>query len=78
MGKNDRHVVPDPDGGWDVKAPGATRPSAHTNTQVEAIARAREIIHNAGGGELVTHGQDGRIRAKDTIPPGNDPYPPKG
>lgn len=78
MGKNDRHVVPDPNGGWDVKAPGAARASAHTNTQAEAIARAREIIHNAGGGELLTHGEDGRIRSKDTISPGNDPYPPKG
>jgi len=78
MGKNDRHVVPNPDGGWDVKAPGAARSSAHAGTQAEAVARAREIIHNAGGGELLTHGQDGRIRAKDTIPPGNDPYPPKG
>lgn len=78
MGEHDRHVVPNPNGGWDVKAPGASRTSAHTDTQAAAIARAREIIHKAGGGELLTHGQDGKIRAKDTIPPGNDPYPPKG
>jgi hypothetical protein len=70
---NDRHVVPSKDGGWDVKAGGAQRASAHTDTQAQAQARAREIIHNAGGGEMLTHGRDGAIRAKDTIKPGNDP-----
>lgn len=78
MGKNDRHVVPNPKGGWDVEAPGASRASSHHDTQADAQARGREIVHNAGGGELVTHGRDGQIRDKDTIPPGNDPYPPKG
>ena len=29
---SNRHVVPNPDGGWDVKAPGAQRSSAHTRT----------------------------------------------
>ncbi len=61
-----------------MKAANAKRASAHLDTQAEAIERAREIIHNAGGGELLTHGKDGTIRDKDTIAPGNDPYPPKG
>jgi hypothetical protein len=76
--ENDRHVVPAKDGGWDVKAPGADRASGHFDTQKDAIDRAREIIHNAGGGELITHGTDGKIRDKDTVAPGNDPYPPRG
>jgi len=75
---NDRHVVPDGSGGWDVRAPGAERASSHHPSQAEAIRRAREIIHHAGGGELLIHGQDGRIRGKDTIPPGHDPFPPRG
>lgn len=75
-GKGDRHVVPNPKGGWDVKAPEAQRASAHTNTQAEAITRAREIASNAGG-ETVIHGRDGAIRAKDSSG-GNDPHPPKG
>jgi hypothetical protein len=29
------------------------------------------------GGERVTHGRDGRIRRKDTIPPARDPFPPR-
>lgn len=77
MGDNDRHVVPNPDGGWDVKKPGASRASAHTETQADAIARARDIVHRAGGGEVRIHGRDGRIRDSDTIPPGHDPNPPR-
>ncbi|MDQ4213718.1 DUF2188 domain-containing protein [Microbacterium capsulatum] len=75
---NDRHVVPNPKGGWDVKAGDAQRASAHTDTQAKAQARARDIIGNAGGGEMLTHGRDGQIRAKDTIAPGNDPRNVKG
>jgi hypothetical protein len=39
-------------------------------TQEQAVQRARIIIHNAGGGELIVKGRDGRIRLKDTIAPG--------
>jgi len=74
---SDRHVVPNPDGGWDVKKPGAERASSHEDTQADAIDRAREIVHNAGGGEVVIHGRNGQIRDSDTVSPGNDPFPPK-
>jgi hypothetical protein len=72
-----RHVVPNPEGGWDVRAPNADRASSHHSTQAEAEARAKEIVGNAGGGEVVIHGRDGQIRDSDTVPPGNDPNPPK-
>lgn len=75
---SDRHVTPNPEGGWDVTKPGASRASAHTDTQAQGQARAREIIGNDGGGEMLTHGRDGTIRAKDTIAPGNDPRNIKG
>jgi len=78
MGNNNRHVVPSKTGdGWDVRKPGASRASAHTRTQAEAQDRARDIVRNAGGGEVRTHGRDGRIRDSDTVPPGNDPNPPR-
>jgi len=77
MSTNNRHVVPNPDGGWDVRAPGAQRSSGHDDTQADAISRAREIVHSAGGGEVVVHGRNGRIRDSDTVAPGNDPYPPR-
>lgn len=74
---NRRHVVPGQDGGWNVKKPGASRASAHADTQKEAIARAKDIVHNAGGGEVTIHGRDGKIRNSDTVKPGNDPNPPR-
>lgn len=75
--QNRRHVVPNENGGWDVTAPGAKRASAHADTQKQAQDRARQIVHNAGGGEVVTHGRDGQIRDSDTVAPGNDPNPPR-
>lgn len=49
---SNRNVVPNPNGGWDVRG-GGDRASAHTDTQAEAIDRARQIVRNAGGGEFV-------------------------
>lgn len=74
---NSRHVTQRPDGRWQVIAPGASKASAIADTQRDAISRGREIVHNAGGGELRIHGRDGRIRDADTIPPARDPNPPR-
>lgn len=74
---NDRHVVPNPDGGWDVKKPNASRSSSHHDTQAGAIDRAREIVGRGGGGEVRIHGRNGQIRDSDTVAPGSDPYPPR-
>lgn len=35
------------------------------------------MLKNQGSGELTTNGENGRIRSKDTIPPGYDPLPPR-
>lgn len=75
--KSNRHVVPNHDGGWDVRKPGGERASSHHQTQADAERRAREIVRNLGGGEVRTHGRDGRIRDSDTVPKGNDPNPPR-
>lgn len=72
-----RHVVPNSSGGWDVKKPGSNRSSVHTETQKDAVDRAREIVRNQGGGEVRIHGRDGSIRDSDTVAPGNDPHPPR-
>jgi len=77
MTRNERHVTPNADGGWDVVAPGAKRASTHHDTQAQAIDRARAIVHNVGGGEVVIHGRNNKIRDSDTIAPGNDPNPPR-
>ena len=77
MSKNDRHVVPTEDNRWAVRAPNADRASAILDKQSDAIDRARDIVGNAGGGEVRIHGRDGKIRDSDTVPPGNDPFPPR-
>lgn len=74
MGKN-QHVTKHPQGGWQVKGEGNSRATIRTSTQKEAIDAARSIAINKRS-EVVIHGTDGRIRAKDSY--GNDPYPPKG
>ncbi|HKK83016.1 MAG TPA: DUF2188 domain-containing protein [Atribacterota bacterium] len=76
MAKQDsHHVVPNPDGGWDVKRGGGQKASRHTDTKAEAEKLAREISRNQET-ELVIHKKDGTIQRKDSH--GNDPYPPKG
>lgn len=73
----DRTVYRRPDGTWANKRNDGGRPSSIHDTQGEAIRQAKQMLQNQGGGELITKGVDGKIRSKDTIPPGNDPNPPK-
>ncbi len=72
----DRTVYKDGDE-WVNKRNDSQRASSRHNTQAQANAAARRMLHNQGGGELTTMGVDGKIRSKDTIPPGHDPNPPK-
>lgn len=75
--KQDRMVYRRDDGNWANKRNDAERVSSVHSTQKAAEVSAREMLRNQGGGELITKGRDGRIRSKDTIPPGNDPCPPR-
>ncbi|WP_343047948.1 DUF2188 domain-containing protein [Cellulomonas humilata] len=43
-------------GSWDLKKSDAQRSSWHFDTPADAIDRARDILHNASGGELNIHG----------------------
>ena len=75
MARKTHHVVPNPNGGWDVKRGGAQRSSGHFNTKSEAVAVGRQISINQGT-EFIIHGSNGRIQSSDSH--GNDPFPPKG
>lgn len=77
MSKNDRTVFKRPDGTWVNKRNDADRAGSLHSTQKDAERAAREMLKNEGGGELTTKGENGRIRSKDTIAPGNDPFPPR-
>jgi hypothetical protein len=58
---------------WSAQRDGASRAASNHDTQADAIAAARALARNAGGGEVTIKGVDGKIRAKDTVPKGNDP-----
>jgi uncharacterized protein YdaT len=70
----DQHVVPHEDG-WAVRTPGSSRVGSVHDTQVEAIQAAIDRAKDAGS-EVLVHGRDGKIRARDTY--GKDPFPPRG
>lgn len=72
------HVSKDKDSGrWRVKREGAERISDFADTQKVAEEIVKELASNSGGGEVRTHGLDGKIRDSDTVPPANDPFPPR-
>ena len=74
MSSKSQHVVPN-GGKWAVRRSGAERASGVYSTQKEAIARGKELAKNQGT-ELYVHGEDGRIRERNSY--GKDPLPPKG
>ena len=74
MSRKSHHVVPDLDGGWNVKKGGATRASKHFEKQDDAISWGRQVSRNQRT-EFVIHKRDGTIRDKDSH--GSDPLPPR-
>ncbi|MDR6373034.1 hypothetical protein J2795_004222 [Chryseobacterium bernardetii] len=72
--KKNQHVVPH-QGKWAVKGAGNQKNTIITNTQKEAIDKARNIAINQES-ELFIHGKGGQIRAKSSY--GNDPNDVKG
>jgi len=77
MAKTNYHVVPDSDKGWVVKKEGASRESGSAQTQRGAEKMAKDFASKKGGGEVVIHRRNGKIRDKDTVYPATDPFPPR-
>ena len=73
--RREHHVVPNADGGWDIKKGGGSKLIKHYDRKDDAEARARKNSQNQGS-ELVIHVRDGKIQRSDSHV--NDPYPPKG
>ena len=71
--KRDIHVVPHGDG-WATKKEGAQRVGAITDTQRQAIERAREQAQREKV-EVVIHRPNGVIRDSESY--GRDPNPPR-
>ena len=77
MSNNNRIVYRRNDGTWVNKRNGLDRASSLHTTQRDAENTAKTMTKNQGGGEVTIKGENGRIRSKDTVKPGNDPNPPK-
>ncbi len=74
MSRKEHHVVPNPNGGWDVKKNNAERSSGHFDIKVDAVNAGRKISTNQGT-EFIIHEKNGKIQRSDSH--GNDPCPPK-
>ena len=66
---NNRHIIQRSDGVWANTVEGRKRATSLHETQADAVRSARNALRNAGGGELIIHGADGKVRQKDTVPP---------
>ena len=75
MPPKSHHVIPNPDGGWDVKRSGAERASKHFDKKDDAVDYGRKLSETQNT-ELFIHRKDGTIQNRDSH--GNDPCPPKG
>lgn len=74
MVSKNQHVVPHSKG-WAVKGSGNKKATSVHKTQEEARKTAMGIAINQRS-EVVIHGKNGKIRAKNSY--GNDPFPPRG
>lgn len=74
MARKERHVVPNPKGGWDSKRENAERASRHFDKKEEAMDWSRTKARQEGA-ELIPHKKDGTIQNPNSY--GNDPNPPK-
>lgn len=72
--KKNVHVTPKGNN-WQVKTANSSKAYKIVDTQKEAITIAKNVAAN-NKSELLIHGKDGQIRAKDSY--GNDNFPPKG
>lgn len=72
-----RHITRRPDGKWQDKREGATRPREIYPTQGDAERGAKDRLRDRpGGGEVVVHRPNHEIRDSDTINR-RDPMPPR-
>lgn len=67
MARKEHHVVPNKNGGWDVKINDAGHRTYHTRKKSTAVKKARAISRRHGS-ELVIHNSKGRIEVKNSHP----------
>jgi len=75
MAKTPVHIAPRGGHGWAVIRQGNDRATSIYPTQSQAAQAGRQIARRDHV-EVLVHGRDGQIRARDSY--GHDPFPPKG
>ena len=74
MARKTHHVVPDPDGGWNLKKGGGERAIKHFDRKSDAVDHGRQVSINQKS-EFIIHKKDGKIQNADSH--GGDPIPPR-
>lgn len=74
MSTNNVHIVPH-EQGWAVRIEGNERVTSIHPTQEDAANAGRDRARREGS-ELLIHGENGRIRERNSY--GEDPFPPRG
>jgi Uncharacterized protein conserved in bacteria (DUF2188) len=74
MGRKTHHVVPNSEGGWDVKKGGGQKSIKHFDRKQEAVDYGRGVSKNQNS-EFIVHKKDGKIQNPDSH--GGDPFPPR-
>lgn len=74
MAKKQVHVVPHNEG-WAIKTSGSERAYKVVDTQHQAINIGKSVAKN-NATELLIHGENGKIREKNSYGP--DSFPPHG
>ncbi len=72
--RDEHHVLPNPNGGWDIKRGGSKKVIKHWEIKKDAVAHARQISRKQKT-ELVIRDKKGRFQNLDSH--GNDPFPPR-
>ena len=73
MANKPQHIVP-VNGDWGIRGAGNSKLTEIFDTQAQAIRASKGIAQNQEA-ELIIHGRDGKIRARESY--GNDPFPPR-
>jgi hypothetical protein len=64
----ERHVRPNPDGGWNVTDPAGRQINSHHGTDAQARLWARQIVRHAGGGTVKVYDRTGsKLAAEDQV-----------
>ena len=76
MGRVKYRVTPTDDGNWRVKSDGAQRADSIHENKSDAKERATDLAKDQPLGQVIIHGQDGKIQTEHTY--GKDPKRCKG